>query len=124
MFQTKIVEKIKTHILCSVTFFQKSRRLRDNLEKKHSRTGQATDDMAHAQCMLDTHKHTLRICNIHFFFTSPMVARRRFKITLQAHCLTCLSNQVNFAFQNKFKDSSYFTFALRHVSSCVLAIAL
>jgi len=25
MFQTKVVEKIKTHILCSVTFFRKSR---------------------------------------------------------------------------------------------------
>jgi len=23
MFQTKVVQKIKTHILCSVTFFQK-----------------------------------------------------------------------------------------------------
>ena len=32
MFQTKIVEKIKTHILCSVTFFQKSCRLWDNVE--------------------------------------------------------------------------------------------
>jgi len=26
MFHTKVVEKIKTHILCSVTFFQKSYR--------------------------------------------------------------------------------------------------
>jgi hypothetical protein len=25
MFQTKVVEKIKTHILCSVTFFPKNR---------------------------------------------------------------------------------------------------
>jgi len=24
MFQTKVVENIKTHILCSITFFQKS----------------------------------------------------------------------------------------------------
>ena len=34
MFQTKVVEKIKTHILCPVTFFRKSCRLWDNLEKK------------------------------------------------------------------------------------------
>jgi len=33
MFQTKGVEKIKTHILCSVTFFRKSCRLWDNVEK-------------------------------------------------------------------------------------------
>ena len=34
MFQTKVVEKIKTHILCSITFFQKSYRLWDNVEER------------------------------------------------------------------------------------------
>ena len=34
MFQTKVVEKIKTHILFSITFFRKSCRLRDNVRKK------------------------------------------------------------------------------------------
>jgi hypothetical protein len=43
MFQTKFVEKIKTHILCSATFFLKSCRLWDNVEK-YGRAGQATDD--------------------------------------------------------------------------------
>jgi len=33
MVQTKIVEKIKTHILFSVTFFRKSCRLCDNVGK-------------------------------------------------------------------------------------------
>jgi hypothetical protein len=33
MFQTKIVEKIRTHVLCSVTFFVKLCRLWDNVEK-------------------------------------------------------------------------------------------
>jgi len=34
MFQTKVVENIKTHILCSVFFFiRKSFRLWDNVEK-------------------------------------------------------------------------------------------
>ena len=52
MFQAKLVEEIKTHILCSVTVFRKSCRLGDNLGKA-SRAGQATyDSMAH--CMLDT----------------------------------------------------------------------
>jgi hypothetical protein len=33
MIQTKVVQKIKTHILCSVTVLRKSCRLRDNVEK-------------------------------------------------------------------------------------------
>jgi len=54
MFQTKVVGKIKTHILCSVTFFRKSCRLRDNVEK-FCIAGQDTDDnMAHAHWMLET----------------------------------------------------------------------
>jgi len=40
MIQTKVVEKIKTHILCSVNVFLKSRRLRDNVGKTlYSKTG-------------------------------------------------------------------------------------
>jgi len=42
MFQTKVVEKIKTHILCSVTFPRKWRRLCDNMEK-YCTARQATD---------------------------------------------------------------------------------
>jgi hypothetical protein len=42
--QTKIVEKIKTHILRLIRFFfRTSRRLWDNVEK-YCRAGQATDD--------------------------------------------------------------------------------
>jgi hypothetical protein len=43
MFQTKVVEKIKTHILCSLNFFRKSYRLRDNVEK-YCTAVQAVDD--------------------------------------------------------------------------------
>jgi hypothetical protein len=42
MFQTNVVEKIKTQILCSVTFFRKPSRLWDNVEKR-GRAWQATD---------------------------------------------------------------------------------
>ena len=55
LFQTKVVEKIKTHILLSTTsfFFRKSCRLWDKVEK-FCRTGQATDDnMTHAYCVLN-----------------------------------------------------------------------
>ena len=52
MFQTKVVENIKTHILCSMTFSRKSYRLWDKVEKYYT-AGQAIDDnMAHAHCML------------------------------------------------------------------------
>jgi hypothetical protein len=54
MFRRRVVEKIKTHILCSVTFLRKSCRLWDNLDK-YCTDGQATDDnMAHAYCVPDT----------------------------------------------------------------------
>ena len=65
-FQTKVVEKVKTRILCSVTFFRKSGLLWDNVEKP-VRTGRTTDDnMEHVHYILHTlgYKHTNRICNI------------------------------------------------------------
>ena len=43
MFQTKVVEKIKTHILYSITFFRKSSRLRDNVAQTGT-SRQATND--------------------------------------------------------------------------------
>jgi hypothetical protein len=43
MFQTDVVVNIKTHILCSLTFFRKFYPLRDNVEK-YGKAGQATDD--------------------------------------------------------------------------------
>jgi len=61
VFQPNIVEEIKTHILCSVTFSQKSCLLWDNVEI-YCRAGQTKDDnMTHAHCMLGNkgYKHTL-----------------------------------------------------------------
>jgi hypothetical protein len=43
MFQTKVVEKIKAHILCSITFSRKSWRLWDNVEK-YGTARQVTDN--------------------------------------------------------------------------------
>jgi len=37
MFQTKVVHEIKTHVLCSITFFfRKTFRLWDNVGKYHT----------------------------------------------------------------------------------------
>ena len=53
MFQTKVVEKIGTHILYSVTFSKKSSRLWNNVVK-YGRARQATEDnTAHAHYVLD-----------------------------------------------------------------------
>jgi hypothetical protein len=55
MFQTKFVEKIKTHILDSVTVFLENLAFYEIMWKKYCRAGQATNDnMAQAHCMLDT----------------------------------------------------------------------
>ena len=54
IFQTTVIQKIQTHILCGLFFFFNRCRSWDNVEK-YCRAGQATDDnMAHAICMLDT----------------------------------------------------------------------
>ena len=92
MFQTKVVEKIKTHVLCSVTFFLiryvHEIRWKNVLEQG---TPQMTIwQMAH--CMLDTqgYKHTLRLCNAHCFSTATMVRRTHLNITLYVLCMCCL----------------------------------
>jgi hypothetical protein len=43
MFRKKVVEKFKTHILCSVTFFA-NRVVYELMWIKHCRAGQVTDD--------------------------------------------------------------------------------
>ena len=55
-----LAEKIKTHILCSITLFRKSCRLRDDVEK-YCKAGQATrGNMAHAHYTPDNYgyKHS------------------------------------------------------------------
>ena len=75
MFQTKFVEKIKTHTVCPITVFRKLCHLWDNLEK-YCGAGQATDDnTARAHWMLDDKgKYTLGLFNT-CFSTETMVAR-------------------------------------------------
>ena len=66
MFQTKVVVKMKTHILCSITFFRKSFRLGDNVEKFYT-AGQATGDNkppAHYMLYKYDHRYTNSECTI------------------------------------------------------------
>jgi len=64
MFQTKVSEKIKSHILCSITFFffQKSFLLWDNVEKLCT-AGQATDYNMRMRIACWIPRYTHRICN-------------------------------------------------------------
>jgi hypothetical protein len=90
IFQTKVVEKIKPHILHSVTFFRKSHRLWHNVEKyggdrgavnyvtiRHIRVAcwisKATCTYAQAHAHAPRHAHThIPICNIYCFSTARM----------------------------------------------------
>ena len=52
MFQTKFVEKIKTHILCSVTFFSEKRALCEVMCKNAVQPDRPQMSRAHMNCML------------------------------------------------------------------------
>jgi len=51
LFQTKVVEKIKTYILCSITFFRKSCRVWECRKTLYSHRWKF--NTVHALCMLD-----------------------------------------------------------------------
>jgi hypothetical protein len=60
MFQTKVVQILGTHILCSAIFFFENRTIYN--VGKYCITRQATDDMMHAHCILDTQDYTHSSC--------------------------------------------------------------
>jgi hypothetical protein len=91
MFQTKVVEKIKTHILCSITFFWKS----DNVEK-YGRARQAKDDNI-IQCMCfgcwitkATNTHSEYVILI-AFPRQQWLHETCLNVTLYVHCPSCIN---------------------------------
>jgi hypothetical protein len=84
MVQTKVVEKIKTHILCRVTFFYENHAVYEIMWKN-------IVDPAGPHCMLDAeeYKYTLRVCNTYCFSTTTVVARMRLNVMLYIHRLSC-----------------------------------
>jgi len=50
MFQTKVTEKIKTHILCSIIFFSENRAVYEIMWKNMV---EPDDNTSHALCKLD-----------------------------------------------------------------------
>jgi len=92
MFETKVVQKITTHVLMFDLLFLKYHAVCENVEK-YCTLGQATDDnMAHERCTVDKSgcKHTLRVRNTYCFSTTKMVARPSHDVTLYAHGLSCV----------------------------------
>ena len=76
MLQTKVVDKIKTHILCSIFFFFENRAVYEIMWKNTVQPERPQDDnMAHAHCMSDIqgYRHRLRIRNNYRFSTAIIV---------------------------------------------------
>jgi len=92
------VEKIKTRILCSVTFFfRKSCRIWDNVENILERDRpQMKLWRMHITCWIpkatNTRTHTFMLCNTHSFSTATMVARTSLIVTLYIQYIACLVN--------------------------------
>jgi hypothetical protein len=79
MFQTKFVGKIKTRILSSTTFFRKSRRLSENVDK-FDRARQAIDDNAirrmHVACWMNKGERTPRELETATLLQLPRISAR------------------------------------------------
>jgi hypothetical protein len=85
LFQTKVVEKIKTHFMFNNTF---SKSKTQNTFKKRFFENRVYEimwkNMTHAHCILDT--YTLWVCNTLCFSTVTLVARTRLNVMLHVHC--------------------------------------
>jgi len=81
MFQTEVIEKIKTHILCSVILFSENPAIYEIIWKNIVEQGQATDDdivwfIRIACCILKATK-THSECIIHIAFPRQHWLRER-----------------------------------------------
>jgi len=93
MFQSEVVEKIKTHILCSVTFFfSENYALYEIMWKNIVERGRP--QMANGACALHAgylrlQIHTLRLCKTHCFSTAAVFARTHLSVTLHVQYIAC-----------------------------------
>jgi hypothetical protein len=67
-------------------FFRKSCPLWDNV--KECGTARQVRGHYNTAHKLRLHKHILRICNAHCFYTTTMVAQTRLNVVLYVHCLS------------------------------------
>jgi len=91
----KIVEKIKTHILCSIFFPPEKRAVHEIMQKNMVERGrpQMTIWRMRFACWIPkathTHTHTHSEYVILLFYIAAMVVRTRPSVTLYVHCLSC-----------------------------------
>jgi hypothetical protein len=123
MIQTKVVEGIKTHTLCSVFFFLKILPLWDNVEK-YCRAGQATDDnitrCMHSACRIskatNTHSQQVillafllqqflheRASTLRYTYTACLISSRLVSSRLVSSRLTVFVTKT-FSFYGKLPD--------------------
>ena len=83
MFWTKVVEKSKTHILCSISwlFLRKCGKILSSW---------AGNRWQYGTCVLHA-GYSLRICNNYCFSTATVVARTHLTVTLYVHWLSCFT---------------------------------
>jgi hypothetical protein len=117
-FPIKIADKIKTHILCSITFYRKSCRVWDNVEICCGARETKNDDTIwrirvacwiikvtriYALAQRHTHEHANRQIrnNSYCFHMATMVTRTRLNVTLYVHVhrLSCFSTRAIYTSQ-------------------------
>ena len=92
----KIVENIKTHILCSLTFcFLENRTVYEIMWKNAVQLQTPQTTIKHGACVLHSGElrlhHKLRICNTYWFCKATIVprTRTRLNVTFKLYCLSC-----------------------------------
>ena len=105
MFQTKVVDKIKTHILSSITFFCfENHAVYEIMCEKYCRVGQAADDnMVHVHFIESTNKHLEYVILIAVPLQQWLHERVAMLICTLSVCLSVLldSSQLKFVLQNR-----------------------
>jgi len=83
IFKTNVVDKIKTYSIFN-NLFKNIVNFLDNVEK-YGTARQATDAnlirRMRFACLINTARHTLRVCNTYCFSTAIMVSRTRLNVT-------------------------------------------
>ena len=84
------VQEIKTHILCPMSFFRNSCRLRDYVEEycKEMLALTTTWHMRNASWITKVTRR-LTICITYRFSSATIAAKTRLNIRLYSHCLSC-----------------------------------
>ena len=92
MFQTKVVQKIKIHILYSVTF-PDNRAVYEVIWKNMIKP-QSTDNNVIRRMRFARWITMARICNTYCFSTATVVTRTLLSVMCYVHCLSCYSAEL------------------------------